>query len=63
MVFKSDPGEYDRSERPPLVAYWAWDEMKGIVAHDSSGNNDANIVGEPVWQPTGGIVDGAPEIE
>ena len=48
---------------PTLVAYWALDEMEGIVAHDSSGDNDANIIGDPVWQPTGGIVDGALEFD
>ena len=48
---------------PTLVAYWALDEMEGIVAHDSSGDNDANIIGDPVWQPTGGMVDGALELD
>ena len=48
---------------PTLVAYWALDETEGIVAHDSSGDNDANIIGDPVWQPTGGIVDGALELD
>jgi hypothetical protein len=48
---------------PTLVAYWALDEMEGIVAHDSSGGNEANIIGDPVWQPTGGTVDGALELD
>ncbi len=48
---------------PTLVAYWALDETEGIVAHDSSGDNDANIIGDPVWQPTGGIVDGALQLD
>jgi len=48
---------------PTLVAYWALDEMEGIVAHDSSGDNDANIIGDPVWQPDGGIVDGALQLD
>jgi hypothetical protein len=48
---------------PTLIAYWALDEMEGTVAHDSSGDNDANIIGDPVWQPDGGIVDGALQLD
>jgi imidazolonepropionase-like amidohydrolase len=48
---------------PALVAYWALDETEGIVAHDSSGKNDANIIGDPVWQPDGGQVGGALEFD
>ncbi|MHC4534043.1 MAG: M14 family zinc carboxypeptidase [Planctomycetota bacterium] len=44
---------------PTLIVYWSLDETEGIFAHDISSNNDANVVGDPVWQPTGGIVDGA----
>ncbi len=44
---------------PGLIAYWKLDETEGIVAQDSAGANDANVVGGPLWQPTGGMVDGA----
>jgi acyl-CoA thioesterase-1 len=44
---------------PGLIAYWKLDETEGIVARDSAGANDANVVGGPLWQPTGGMVDGA----
>jgi imidazolonepropionase-like amidohydrolase len=44
---------------PALVAYWALDETEGIVAYDSSGDNDAAIIGDPVWQPEGGMLAGA----
>ena len=44
---------------PTLIAYWSLDETEGIVAYGRSSDNDANVVGDPVWQPTGGIVDGA----
>lgn len=44
---------------PGLIAYWKLDETEGIVARDSAGANDANIIGGPIWQPTGGMVDGA----
>jgi hypothetical protein len=45
-----------------LVAHWKLDESEGTVAHDSASTNDANLVGDPVWQPTGGWVDGALEL-
>jgi sugar phosphate isomerase/epimerase len=44
---------------PTLVACWKLDEADGVVAVDSVGANDANAVGEPVWQPTGGKIGGA----
>ena len=44
---------------PTLIAHWALDEAQGIVAYDSAGNNDAVTFGDPIWQPTDGIVDGA----
>jgi hypothetical protein len=46
-----------------LIARWKLDESEGTVAYDSAGNNDANLVGDPVWQPTGGWVDGALELD
>jgi len=44
---------------PTLIAHWALDEAEGDIAYDSAGVNDASIVGEPIWLPTGGQVDGA----
>lgn len=48
---------------PTLVAHWALDEAEGMVAHDSIGNNDAFVIGVPVWQPTGGQVNGALQLD
>ncbi|MHC4521784.1 MAG: LamG-like jellyroll fold domain-containing protein, partial [Planctomycetota bacterium] len=42
-----------------LIAHWALDEAEGVVAYDSAGMNDAAIVGGTAWQPGGGQVDGA----
>jgi hypothetical protein len=42
-----------------LIAHWALDEAEGIVADDSVGNNDGYVLGDPVWAPDGGQVDGA----
>jgi hypothetical protein len=44
---------------PTLIAHWALDEVEGAVAYDSAGVNDAIVLGEPVWQPEGGKIDGA----
>ena len=46
-----------------LVSHWKLDESEGMISHDSAGSNDANLVGDPVWQPTGGWVDGALELD
>jgi Tol biopolymer transport system component len=46
-----------------LVARWPLDEIEGMSAHDNvSGNNDF-VMGDPIWQPTGGKVDGALELD
>ena len=44
---------------PTLVAHWALDEAEGEIAYDNAGICDGTILGAPVWQPTGGMVDGA----
>jgi len=44
---------------PGLIAHWKLDETEGIVARDSAGLNDANLISDPLWQPDTGIVDGA----
>jgi hypothetical protein len=46
-----------------LVAHWKLDESEGTVAYDSAGTNNANLIGEPVWQSAGGWVDGALELD
>jgi L-ascorbate metabolism protein UlaG (beta-lactamase superfamily) len=42
-----------------LIAHWALDETEGDIAHNSVGENQGVLYGEPVWQPAGGKVDGA----
>ena len=50
-----------------LVAHWALDEAEGIIALDSvienNGFTDGYIIGDPVWQPTGGQVNGAIQLD
>ncbi|MFC1652589.1 LamG-like jellyroll fold domain-containing protein [Planctomycetota bacterium] len=42
-----------------LIAHWALDEAEGSVAYDSAATNDAALVGNALWQPEGGILNGA----
>ncbi|MHC4725486.1 MAG: LamG domain-containing protein, partial [Planctomycetota bacterium] len=48
---------------PALIAHWALDEAEGDIAFDSAGYNDAVTFGAPLWQPSGGMVDGAIELD
>jgi sugar lactone lactonase YvrE len=46
-----------------LVAYWKLDEIEGDIASDSANNNDGTVYGDPTWQPEGGMVDGALQLD
>jgi len=46
-----------------LITHWKLDETEGSTAHDSVGDNDGTLNGEPVWQPASGKVDGALEFD
>jgi hypothetical protein len=46
-----------------LIANWKLDETDGEIAHDSTGWNDAVVFGNAIWQPEGGKVDGALELD
>lgn len=46
-----------------LIAHWKLDEAEGTTAHDSAGDNDGTIHGEPLWQPTAGKIDGALQLD
>lgn len=48
---------------PTLIAHWRLDEMDGIVAGDSAGVDDGMLVGGPVWQPMGGQIAGALQLD
>jgi N-acetylneuraminic acid mutarotase len=48
---------------PTLTAHWALDEAEGDVAYDSAGSNDAFVIGNPVWRPGGGQVNGAVQLD
>lgn len=46
-----------------LKAHWALDEEQGAFACDSVSGNDAYVMGEPLWQPSSGQVDGALQLD
>jgi len=48
---------------PGAVAYWALDETEGDIASDSANDNDGTVYGDPAWQPEGGMVDGALQLD
>jgi len=53
------PGEPQR-----LRAHWQLDETEGVVAFDSSGNeNHGALFGNPTWLPSAGMLGGAPAFD
>jgi hypothetical protein len=44
---------------PGAVAYWKLDEIEGNIAYNSVADCDGVLIGEPLWQPDDGMVDGA----
>ncbi|MBP7053246.1 MAG: PKD domain-containing protein [Phycisphaerae bacterium] len=52
-------GEVVQWKDPRIVAHWKLDETAGTIAQDSAGENDATVIGGPLWQPEGGRVGGA----
>ena len=42
-----------------LIAHWKLDEADGNIAYDSIGKNHGICYGEPFWQPTIGMINGA----
>jgi hypothetical protein len=47
-----------------MLGWWKFDENSGRTASDSSGNgNVGTLQGDPVWQPLGGVLNGALEFD
>ena len=44
---------------PTLVAHWPLDDAQGSIAYNNAADCDGTLMGEPLWQPEGGIVNGA----
>ncbi len=54
---------FDEVDDPTLVAHWALDDIEGDIASDSANDNDGTVYGDPAWQPQGGIVYGALQLD
>jgi len=54
-------GQY--SDDPTLIAHWALDETEGASAIDSASGNVGFVMGDPTWQPNGGQVNGAIQLD
>jgi len=56
---------YWQTEIPELglIAHWALDEIEGDIASDSANDNDGTVYGDPAWQPEGGMVDSALQLD
>jgi len=54
---------FEEVKEPTLIAHWKLDETEGDNAYDSAGDKAGLLFGGPVWQPTGGIVEGALEFD
>jgi dienelactone hydrolase len=48
---------------PTLIAHWALDETEGMIVADSAGDNNGYAIGDPVWQPDGGLINGAIQLD
>jgi len=54
---------FEEVSDPTLVAHWALDETEGMTAQDSVSGRTDFVFGAPVWQPDGGMVDGALQLD
>jgi hypothetical protein len=54
---------FEEVDDPTLIACWTFDETQGVIAYDSAAENDGTLIGNPVWQPEGGVEAGALEFD
>jgi hypothetical protein len=58
------PRAFGTARLVDLVGWWKFDETEGTTASDSSGyGHTGTLIGNPKWQPTGGKVGGALELD
>ena len=55
--------EYMELKDRTLIAHWALDEAESDIAYDSVAANDAVVIGEAIWRPRGGTIDGALQLD
>jgi hypothetical protein len=54
---------FEQINDPTLIAHWPLDETGGTTAHNSVNGNDDYVMGGALWQPDGGVIDGALELD
>jgi Tol biopolymer transport system component len=54
---------FEKVDDPTLIAHWALDEAQGEIAYDSAGDSDGILTRGPAWQPEGGQLGGALELD
>jgi murein tripeptide amidase MpaA len=47
----------------PRIAHWKLNETEGTTAVDSVAANNAHLLGDPIWRPHSGQIDGAIELD
>ncbi|MHC4192469.1 MAG: LamG-like jellyroll fold domain-containing protein [Planctomycetota bacterium] len=52
---------FEEVNDPTLVVHWKLDETEDDIAYDSVDARDGVVIGEALWQPTGGQINGALE--
>jgi hypothetical protein len=48
---------------PVFPAHWELDETNGSIVYDSAGDHDGTLNGNPLWQPAGGKINGALQLD
>ena len=48
---------------PTLIAHWPLDETQGVIAYGDTADCDGTLMGDPVWQPDGGMFGGALQLD
>ena len=56
-------GQVAEVNDPTFVVHWKLNETEGNIAYDSISNNNASVYGGAVWQPTGGKIGGALQLD
>ena len=54
---------FEEVSDPTLIAHWPLDETEGMAVMDNAGNNDGYALGDPLWMPEGGQVNGALQLD
>ncbi len=54
---------FEEVNDPTLIAHWELDETEGDIAYDIANDKDGTVYGDPAWQPEGGMVIGALQLD